>query len=341
MSRIFSFSTISASLRAATVLASIATSAAFANSFPLPGLQDAVVGETLTVTAKYEDTLGELGRRHGIGYEEIVRANPGVDPWLPGTGTQVTIPARFILPEGPRVGIVINLPEHRLYYYPVAKAGEAAVVVTYPISVGKMDWTTPLGLTRIVDKRVKPSWYPPESVRREHEEEGQPLPKVVPPGPDNPLGEYAMRLDIPGGAYLIHGTNKPIAVGMPVTHGCIRMFPEDIERFFAMVPVNTPVRIMHQPNKAGWQGDKLYMEVHPQLEGNAESQSLTNITRMLVAATRDRLEGMARIDWAQAENIFRRASGIAEPMSVSAAVSGDPQLPTGAEGGAARTVRAQ
>ncbi|HTE41273.1 MAG TPA: L,D-transpeptidase family protein [Steroidobacteraceae bacterium] len=304
----------------------------------MPGPQDAVVGETQVITAKYEDTLGELGRRHGIGYEEIVRANPGVNPWLPGSGTQVTIPARFILPEAPRVGIVINLPEHRLYYYPIPKKGDPAVVVTYPISVGKMDWTTPLGLTRIVDKRVKPSWYPPESVRREHEEEGDPLPKVVPPGPDNPLGEYAMRLDIPGGAYLIHGTNKPIAVGMPVTHGCIRMFPEDIERFFAMVPVKTPVRIMHQPNKAGWQGDKLYMEVHPQMEGDPEAQSLTNVTRMLVAATRDRENGMTRIDWAQAESIFRKASGVAEPMVTSETSSSGARLLKGAELDVSRTV---
>jgi L,D-transpeptidase ErfK/SrfK len=301
----------------ALAAAGLACTPAFGNTFPLPGPQDAVVGETLTVVAKYEDTLGELGRRHGIGYEEIVRANPGVDPWLPGTGTAVIIPARFVLPDAPRSGIVINLPEHRLYYYPTPKPGEQAVVVTYPISVGKMDWTTPLGLTRVVDKRVKPSWYPPESVRREHELDGNPLPKVVPPGPDNPLGEFAMRLDIPGGAYLIHGTNKPIAVGMPVTHGCIRMFPEDIERFFAMVPVKTPVRIMHQANKAGWQGDKLYMEVHPQLDGSdPEAKSLTNVTRMLVAATRDREVGVGQIDWTEAESIFRKASGIAEPMTM-------------------------
>ncbi len=285
-----------------------------AATFPLPAANESVVGDMLVVPATYEDTLSDIGRRHGIGYEEIISANPGVDSWLPGKGVPITIPSRYILPDAPREGIVINLPEHRLYYYPKTVKGAAAVVVTYPISVGKMDWKTPLGLTRIVEKRVKPSWYPPESVRREHEEQGDPLPKIVPPGPDNPLGEYAMRLDIPGGAYLIHGTNRPIAVGMPVTHGCIRMFPEDIEQFFKMVPNKTPVRIVHQASKAGWQGDVLYVEVHPPLEGNddPDAYSLTNITRSLVAATKDRT---AVVDWVRAEQIFRKASGVPEPMS--------------------------
>jgi len=283
-------------------------------SFPLPPVNESVIGEMQVVAATYEDTLSDIGRRYGIGYEEMISANPGVDSWLPGEGVQVAIPSRYILPDAPREGIVINLPEHRLYYYPKSIKGNAAVVITYPISVGKMDWKTPLGVTRIIDKRVKPSWYPPESVRREHEEDGNPLPKVVPPGPDNPLGEYAMRLDIPGGAYLIHGTNRPVAVGMPVTHGCIRMFPEDIEEFFKSVPLKTPVRIVHQASKAGWQGDKLYVEVHPPLEGNddPEVHSLTNITRVLVTATKDRI---VTIDWERAEQIFRKASGVPEAMT--------------------------
>jgi L,D-transpeptidase ErfK/SrfK len=288
--------------------------AAHSASFPLPPVTESVVGDVQTAIAKYEDTLSDIGRRYGIGYEEIISANPGVDSWLPGADVKVTIPSRYILPDAPRDGIVINLPEHRLYYYPKPKKGESAIVVTYPISVGKMDWKTPLGLTRIVDKRVKPSWTPPETVRREHEADGNPLPKVVPPGPDNPLGEYAMRLDIPGGAYLIHGTNRPVAVGMPVTHGCIRMFPEDIEQFFKIVPVKTPVRIVHQSSKAGWQGDVLYVEVHPPLEGNddPDAYSLTNITRSLVAATKDR---PAKVDWVRAEQIFRKASGVPEALN--------------------------
>src|SRR5690606_15262966 len=228
-------------LRVLAVLAVCCTPAAvMAATYPLPPLPDNVIGELQYVRARHEDTLLDIGRRHGVGYEEIVAANPGVDPWLPGEGAQVLIPSRYILPDAPREGVVVSLSEHRLYYFPPTKPGETPVVETYPVSVGKMDWKTPLGRTRIIQKRVKPIWYPPESVRREHAAEGRPLPRAVPPGPDNPLGEYAMRLGIPGGAYLIHGTNRPAGVGMPVTHGCIRMFPEDIQHLFEITPVDTP-----------------------------------------------------------------------------------------------------
>lgn len=210
----------SGALHPAAWLVSCALSAQLhAATFPLPSGEDTVIGEVQYVVAQHEDTLLDLGRRYSVGYEEIVAANPGVDSWLPGEGTRVLIPSRYILPEE-REGLIVSLAEHRLYYFPRAKAGTAPVVMTYPISIGKMDWKTPLGMTRIVNKREKPIWYPPESVRREHEADGRPLPKAVPAGPDNPLGEYAMRLGIPGGAYLIHGTNLPAGVGMQVTHGC-------------------------------------------------------------------------------------------------------------------------
>jgi L,D-transpeptidase ErfK/SrfK len=301
-----------------TVLAALTAlvpATGFGATYPVTG-SDTVFGEVKYVAAKHEDTFLDIGRLHGVGYEELVAANPGVDPWLPGAGKQVLIPSRYILPDAPREGIVVSLAEHRLYYFPPAKAGETPVVVTYPISVGKMDWKTPLGLTRIVDKRVRPTWYPPESVRKEHEADGRPLPRAVPPGPDNPLGEFAMRLGIPGGAYLIHGTNRPAGVGMQVTHGCIRMYPEDIEQFFKQVAVNTSVRIVHQPYKMGWQGEQLFMEVHTPLEGTEDVglYSLTNITRMLVAATQDRT---VAIDWAKAEATFMRPTGVPQPVVLS------------------------
>ena len=265
-------------------------------TYPLPSGEDTVIGEIQYVVAQHEDTLLDLGRRYSVGYEEIVAANPGVDPWLPGEGTRVLIPSRYILPEE-REGLIVSLAEHRLYYFPRTKAGAAPVVMTYPISIGKMDWKTPLGMTRIVNKREKPIWYPPESVRKEHEADGRPLPKAVPAGPDNPLGQYAMRLGIPGGAYLIHGTNLPAGVGMQVTHGCIRMYPEDIEELYKLVAVNTSVRLIDQPYRMGWHGEELYMEVHAPLEGQdpVETRSLTNITRLLVAATQNRA---VVIDWA-------------------------------------------
>src|SRR5262245_51002398 len=152
-----------------------------AATYTIPAAPDAVLGDTQVVTARHEDTLLDIGRKFGVGYEEIVAANPGVDPWLPGEGTQVLIPSRYIIPDTPHEGIVVSLAEHRLYYFPKPKAGEAPILRTYPISIGKMDWKTPLGLTHIVNKRVKPIWYPPESVRQEHEADGRPLAKAVPP----------------------------------------------------------------------------------------------------------------------------------------------------------------
>jgi L,D-transpeptidase ErfK/SrfK len=301
-------------LRLAALLAGFALSTQLhAATYQVPSGEDTVIGEIQYVVAQHEDTLLDLGRRYGVGYEEIVAANPGVDAWLPGEGTRVLIPSRYILPEGPREGLIVSLAEHRLYYFPRAKAGAAPVVMTYPISIGKMDWKTPLGMTRIVNKREKPIWYPPESVRKEHEADGRPLPKAVPAGPDNPLGEYAMRLGIPGGAYLIHGTNLPAGVGMQVTHGCIRMYPEDIAELFKLVAVNTSVRLIDQPYRMGWHGEELYMEVHAPLEGQdpVETRSLTNITRLLVAATQNR---PVVIDWAKAERAFIQATGVPESV---------------------------
>ncbi|MGC3982264.1 MAG: L,D-transpeptidase family protein [Steroidobacteraceae bacterium] len=287
-----------------------------AAEYPLPAGNDAVVGEVTYVTTRYEDTLLDIGRKYSIGYEEMVAANPGVDPWVPGADKRIMIPSRYILPDAPRVGIVINVSEHRIYYYPKPAPGKTeATVQTYPVSIGKMDWKTPLGQTRIADKRMNPTWYPPASVRQEHAARGDYLPAAVKPGKDNPLGEFAMRLAIPGGAYLIHGTNKPTAIGMDVTHGCIRMFPEDIEHFFKEVPVGTPVLIIDQPYKMGWSGEELYMEVHSPLEGGEVKwdQSLTNITRMFVAATRER---PASLDWQDAEGVFQRNLGVPSAVKV-------------------------
>ena len=146
-----------------------------------------------------------------------------------------------------------------MYYF--VKQNDQLVVATFPISIGRMDWQTPLGRSSITNKVQKPAWYPPASIREEWAADGRELGSMVPPGPDNPLGDYALRLSIPG--YLIHGTNKPDGVGMQVTHGCIRMFPEDIEWLFPKIPVNTPVRIVNQPSKMGWSGNDLFLEVHP------------------------------------------------------------------------------
>ncbi len=288
---------------------------AAAEQFALPVEGSDVIGEVITGEAGANDTLLDLARRHGLGYEEITNANPGVDAWLPGAGTVVVVPKRRLLPQAPRTGIVINLPEHRLYWYPPAAPGESAVVWTFPVSIGKMDWNTPLGSTRVVAKVKDPAWTPPKSVREEHARRGDILPAVVPAGPDNPLGRFALRLGIPGGAYLIHGTNRPAGVGMQVTHGCMRLYPEDIETLYGFVPLNTPVMIVNQPYKWGWHEGELLIEVHPPLREDAiEPPTLTDLTRLIVEATR--AEPLA-IDWVGAERTWREARGIPTAVSVA------------------------
>lgn len=312
---------------AATILTTsviCAPLASRAEMYDLPPAGNDVVGALTKVTARADDTLLEIARRHGLGYEDIVRANPDVDTWLPGEGTEVVLPTRYVLPPGPRSGVVLNLAEYRLYYYPQPEAGEPAVVMTYPISIGRMDWETPLGRTSIISKVRNPSWYPPDSIRAEHAADGDPLPRIVPPGPDNPLGEYAMRLGLPG--YLIHGTNRPDGVGMRVTHGCIRMFPEDIDYLFGRVDVSTTVRIINEPVKVGWNGDELVVEVHqtlevaepsPGVESSPEGgtpdepppprDAMTALTEQFVVATNEH-PGM--LDWDVAEALLLRADGI-------------------------------
>jgi L,D-transpeptidase ErfK/SrfK len=235
-----------------------------AATFQLPPDDVDVVGQIEYTDASREDTLLDIARKYDIGQNEILLANPNVDRWLPKHGARVLIPNRYILPRAEREGIVLNLPEMRMYYYPKPARGQSRVVITHPVSVGRMDWVTPLGKTRIVAKDKDPSWRPPKSLKKEHAKEGEILPDVVPPGPDNPLGRFAMRLGFPG--YLIHSTNKPFGVGMRVSHGCIRMYPEDIEQLFEQVPVGTKVQIVNQPIKVGWLAGALFMEVHPPMD---------------------------------------------------------------------------
>lgn len=223
-----------------------------------------VVGELQVIVARHEDTFADIARAYDLGFDELEHANPGVDAWLPGAGTRIVLPTRFVLPDVPREGIVLNIGSKRLFYYPKPVAGQPRVVITHPVGIGREGWQTPLGTTKVVAKNKDPVWTVPASIRREHAAEGDPLPAKVGPGPDNPLGAYAMRLGFPG--YLIHGTNRPDGIGMRVSHGCVQLFPEDIESLFAQVPVGTPVRIINEPQLLGWRGDNLYLEVHPALE---------------------------------------------------------------------------
>lgn len=243
-------------------------------TFILPPSDIDLIGKVQTTNATREDTLLDIARRFDIGQEEILLANPAADRWLPDENHPVILPTRYILPHAERSGIVLNVPEMRMYYYPPIEPGQPAEVQTYPVSIGRMDWQTPLGMTKVAAKTTQPSWRPPESIRTEAANRGEYLPEVIPPGPDNPLGNFALRLAIPG--YLIHSTNKPYGVGMRVTHGCIRMYPEDISGLFPQVPVGTPVQIVNQPIKLGWLLDTLYIEIHPPIDAYSNKTAARN-----------------------------------------------------------------
>ena len=283
----------------------MASTGAQAEIFEIQSTSPDLVGQRQSVSSSYADTFTDLGRLHNLGYEELRAANPAVDPWLPGEGTEIILPTEFVMPRVERDGIVINLAEFRVYYF--FGAGTESYVATLPASIGRMDWETPLGTTSIIAKVRRPSWYPPESVRLEYAAEGRKLDRVVPPGPDNPLGNYALRLGLAG--YLIHGTNKPAGVGMRVTHGCIRLFPEDIKWLYTKVGVATPVRFINQPIKFGWKGDALYLEVHPVLStaGTADKSAMTLITEEYVLATQ---EFEADADWELIARTFSEKTGV-------------------------------
>jgi len=225
---------------------------------------DDVVGAVQVIKARDEDTLSDIARRFNVGYEEIVSANPGVDPWLPTAGANVVIPTAFVLPDAKRQGIVINLAAMRLFYFPKAKPGEPRRVITHPIGIGRVGWRTPQGGTTVVSKTAAPAWIPTAAIRKEHAADGDPLPKVVPPGPDNPMGTHVLRLGWP--EYAIHGTDKPPSIGLRGTHGCLRMYPEDIVGMYDAVPVGTPVTVVNQPFLVGWRGNMLVMQTYPVLE---------------------------------------------------------------------------
>ena len=223
-----------------------------------------MIGEPQVVFARDEDTFSDLAREYGLGYDEIVAANPGIDPWRPGEGTPVVLPTQYVLPDVPKQGVVLNIATKRLFYFPQAADGEPQQVLTYPIGIGRVGWETPLGVTRVVSKARDPHWWVPASVRREHAAAGDPLPSIVPPGPDNPLGSRVLKLEIPG--YLIHGTNQPYGVGMRVSHGCVRLYPENIELLYPLVAIGETVRIVNEPYQVGQRDGVLYFEAHAPLQ---------------------------------------------------------------------------
>lgn len=277
-----------------------------------------VIGETQVLFTRYENTFAAIGREFDLGFEELRGANPGVDQWLPGEATPVFLPTQTILPDVPREGIVINVPTMRLYYFTTQNGGAATAkvsatrVTTHPIGIGAQGWATPIAEAKVTDKVREPVWYVPASVRKEHADWGERLPSVVPPGPDNPLGEYALTLSLPG--YLIHGTNKPAGVGMRSSHGCIRLYPEDIEELFGRVTRGTHVRIVNQPVLVGWRGDTLYLEVHRPLAEEAHDLGAESERALAAALERAGRAGAVEIDHAAVAKIAAEQRGIPLPV---------------------------
>jgi L,D-transpeptidase ErfK/SrfK len=231
----------------------------------LYGQNTSVFGTIMTHAIENEnESLIELARKFDLGYNEIVDANPGLDPFVPGSGKAVIIPSSWIMPDVQVYdGIVINISELRLYYF--FSQGGRPQVMTFPIGIGDEGTETPLGSYRIIEKIINPAWHVPESIRKEHPE----LPAVVPAGPDNPMGSHALRLSLP--SILIHGTNRPWCVGRMASHGCIRLYPEDIPKLFRMVSKDAPVTIVSQPVKIGVREGKVYIELHMDNGINSEA----------------------------------------------------------------------
>jgi L,D-transpeptidase ErfK/SrfK len=269
-----------------------------AASYRLPENGDSVVGAITRLKLKYEDTLAAVAQQYGIGYREILDANPNVDPWLPGEGTVIELPTQYVLPSAPRDGMVINVAEYRLYFYPP----DSDRVITYPVGIGRSDFPTPVIETTTIGRIENPSWTPTEAARREHAEMGDILPHVVLPGPDNPLGDLAIQLEEPG--YFIHGTNMPFGVGQKVSHGCIRLHNIHIATLAEVVPNGTPVYIVNEPIKVGVRYDELYLESHRDLYTEPDPASMRKVVEAKVQSH------AASLDWQRVAQVLVDLKGI-------------------------------
>jgi L,D-transpeptidase ErfK/SrfK len=293
--------------------------------FVLSDPRQDVVGTVQVTVATQPDTLSDIARRFNVGFDEIVHANPKVDAWIPGAGTHVVVPTQFVLPDAPHEGIVINVAALRLFYFPKHKPGEPQVVYTYPIGIGKAGWNTPQGVTKVVARVPNPTWRPSMALRRDHfKDNGEALPAVVGPGPDNPLGKFEFRLGWP--TYLIHGTNLPYGVGLRSSHGCVRLYPEDIEKLFQMVPVGTPVRVVNQPFVLGWRDGELYLQAYTVL--NDDKRDWQHARRRLLAQALPRWMSQQlhadnrQIDWDSVQAVAAQPRGIPVPVTGAGASAG-------------------
>jgi lipoprotein-anchoring transpeptidase ErfK/SrfK len=287
-----------------------------ATEYPLPAPDSRLIGENTTATVPDNGgSLEAIAARYQIGLLAMLEANPGTDPYLPKAGTVLTIPSQMLLPDTPRKGIVINLAELRLFYYP---PNENKVVV-YPIGIGQLGRNTPVMTTAIVEKIVNPVWIPTPNIRKHYlAEQGITLPGVVPAGPDNPMGLFAMRLAAGKGTYLIHGTNANFGIGMRVSSGCIRLRADDIHALFQAVPVGTRVQVVNEPIKISQEPDgKRYVEVHQPLSHNDKDDPQTMAIALNIKVKHFLAEGAS--DGRVAAEAINRRAGM--PILISA---GDP-----------------
>lgn len=271
-----------------------------------------IVGKLQVVTADSRNTLLDMARHYDLGYEDITAANPGVSIWLPGEGTRIVVPTEFILPPRPWTGIVVNIPQRRLYYFPRHKANEQATVVTFPVGIARPGWPTPLGTSRIIAKHKDPSWFVPKSIQEEQRSKGElDFPDYFPPGPNNPMGMLAMQTGFP--QIFLHGTNHPWGVGMRVSHGCIHLYPENAASLFLVLPVGTPIRIINQPVMVGYKDGQLYLGVYEPVDGYPDDQGDQLTLTMDALSLYD-----APIDWKRVEAAVKTRRTFPIPINVGA-----------------------
>ncbi len=283
-------------------------SALLALTFALPENGNDVVGSISTGIVQPNDNFSTIARRYDVGYCELQEANPGVNPDAPQAGSVLIIPTQYILPDVPRDGMVINLVEMRLYFYPSNKRE----VYIFPVGIGREGWESPLGVWSIIERTPLPTWHAPESIREARAKDGVHIPKEVPPGPDNPLGDYAMRLS--NHTYLIHGTNDPSGVGRRSSAGCIRMYPEDIKKLFQMTHNGLAVRIINYPYKAGWADNKLFLETHWPLNGILAELDANHKDAQFVLKRAVNQRGAAYINWEKAEKVANERQAIPQEV---------------------------
>ena len=277
-------------------------------TFPIKNHSD-IIGLVQTAEVQPGETLFDIARRFDLGLTDLIEANPQVNPNKLKAGSILTIPTEFILPPGPREGVVLNLAELRLYFYPP----NSQLVVTHPVGIGRLGWKTPVGETKVLRKKEKPTWRPPKSIRNSYARKGKKLPLSVPPGPNNTLGEYAMYLGWP--RYLIHGTNQPNSVGKRSSSGCVRMYPEDIQSLFHSVARGTLVRIIHEPFKVGKKNGQLYLEAHePFTEKYYGAQDELGLLQGAVNDANG-FFGMP-INWHNAETHIKKTIGYPVPITI-------------------------